>query len=88
VLGGDVSQVLAYARRGEVAAAIVYKTEVRGVADVVVLDEAKGPLAPRPEVVGAVVRGARGAEQAAAFLGFMVSPEGQRILSEFGFGPP
>jgi molybdate transport system substrate-binding protein len=88
VLGGDVAAVLAYARRGEVEAAVVYRTETRGVGDLVVLDEARGPGAPRPEVVGAVVRGARGAGEAAAFLAFVASPEGQRILADFGFGPP
>jgi molybdate transport system substrate-binding protein len=88
VLGGDVGAVLAYARRHEVIAAIVYRTEVRGVEDVVVLDEARGPSAPRPEVVGAVVHGARGAALAAEVLGFMTSPDGQRILADFGFGAP
>ncbi|MFT3769503.1 MAG: molybdate ABC transporter substrate-binding protein [Minicystis sp.] len=88
VLGGDVAAVLAYARRGEVRAAIVYRTETRGIADVVVLDEAKGPGAPRPEVVAAVVSGARAAGEAGAFLAFVASPEGQKILADFGFGPP
>jgi molybdate transport system substrate-binding protein len=88
VLGGDVAAVLAYARRGEVAAAVVYRTELRGIDDVVVLDEARGPSAPRPEVVGAVVRGARAAGEAGAFLGFVAAPEGQKILGDFGFGPP
>jgi molybdate transport system substrate-binding protein len=87
-MGGDVAAVLAYARRGEVAAAVVYRTEVRGVPDVVVLDEARGPSAPCPEVVGAVVRGARAAGEATAFLAFVRSPEGQKILADFGFGPP
>ncbi len=88
VLGGDVAAVLAYARRGEVAAAIVYRTDARGVDSVVVLDEARGPGAPRTEVVGAVVRGARGAVQAGAFLGFAGSAEGRRTFADFGFGPP
>lgn len=88
VLGGDVAAVLAYARRGEVAAAVVYRTEIRGIADVVVLDEAKGPGAPRPEVVAAVVSGARGASEAGAFLSFAASPEGQKILASYGFGSP
>jgi molybdate transport system substrate-binding protein len=88
VLGGDVAAVLTYARRGEVAAAIVYRTEVRGIDDVVVLDEARGPSAPRPEVVGAVVSGGKNAAEAAAFLAFVAAPEGQRILADFGFGPP
>lgn len=84
VLAGDVSAVLAYARRGEVAAAIVYRTEVRGIADVVVLDEASGPLAPRPEVVAGPVAGGEKND----FVAFAASPEGQRIFAEFGFGPP
>jgi molybdate transport system substrate-binding protein len=88
VLGGDVGAVLAYARRREVAAAIVYRTEVRGVPDVVVLDEAQGPAAPKAAVVAAIVRGARGAELVAEFLGFVTSPEGHRILGDFGFGVP
>lgn len=87
VFGGDVAAVLAYARRGEAAAAIVYRTEIRGVADVVVLDEAKGPLAPRPEVVSGVVRGSARAADAGAFFAFVAGPVGQRILGEFGFVP-
>jgi molybdate transport system substrate-binding protein len=87
VLGGDVSAVLAYARRGEVAAAIVYKTEVRGINDVVIFDEA--PVnAPRIEIVGAVVSGAGAAKEAGAFVTFVASPEGQAILADHGFGPP
>ncbi len=88
VLGGDVAAVLAYVRRGEVAAAIVYRTEVRGVPEVVVLDEARGPGAPRAQVVAAVVSGARGAGEAGRFLELVASAEGQRILGEYGFGPP
>lgn len=88
VFGGDVSAVLAYARRGEVAAAIVYRTEIRGIDDVIVLDEAKGEGAPHPEVVCAAVRGARASTEAAAFLAFAGSAEGTRILADFGFGPP
>ncbi len=91
VLGGDVSAVLTYARRGEVAAAVVYRTETRGIDDVVILDEARSTpslAAPRPEVVGAVVTGARAAAEAGAFLAFVASPDGQRILADFGFGSP
>lgn len=88
VLGGDVAAVLTYARRGEVAAAVVYRTELRGIDGIVLLDEASGPAAPRPEVVAAVVRGARAAAEARAFLAFAGAPEGQRILASYGFGPP
>lgn len=87
VLGGDVGAVLAYARRGEVAAAIVYRTELHGIEDVVVLDEAKAG-APRVEIVGAVVSGARAASEARAFLTFVAGPEGQKVLAAYGFGAP
>jgi molybdate transport system substrate-binding protein len=87
VLGGDVAAVLAYARRGEVGAAIVYRTEVRGIDDVVVLDQA-GADAPRVEVVAGVVSEGKAAAQAEAFLSFVASKEGQALLGEFGFGPP
>jgi len=89
VLGGDVAAVLAYARRGEVAAAIVYATDARGVPEIEVLDEASASSsAPRIEVVGAVVSGAKARAGARAFLGFVASPEGQGIFGSFGFLPP
>jgi molybdate transport system substrate-binding protein len=88
VLGGDVSQVLNYARKGEVPAAIVYKTDLHGVNDVVLLDEAKGDWAPRPEVVAAVVSESGASARAKAFLDFVKSADGQKILADYGFGPP
>jgi molybdate transport system substrate-binding protein len=86
VLGANVAAVLVYARRGEAAAAIVYKTELRGITDLVVLDHATGPAAPHPEVVVAQVRG--GAPEVIAFLGFVASPSGAAVFQSFGFGPP
>jgi molybdate transport system substrate-binding protein len=88
LLGGDVGAVLTYARRGEVAAAIVYATEARGLTDIVVLDEATGPDVPRPVVVAGTVGGAPDAKAAEAFFEFAAGDEGQRILREFGFRPP
>ncbi|MFO0762758.1 MAG: molybdate ABC transporter substrate-binding protein [Byssovorax sp.] len=87
VLGGDVGAVLAYARRGEVAAAIVYRTEIRGISDVVELDRA-GADAPRIEVVAGVVGEGKAAAEAERFFAFMASPAGQEVFKEFGFGPP
>lgn len=87
VYGGDVGAVLAYTRRGEVAAAIVYATEAASVEDVVILDEAAGPWAPRPEVVAAVLKGPDAAH-ARAFLAFLASDEARAILRDAGFGPP
>lgn len=88
VFGGDVAAVLAYARRGEVAAAIVYRTDVREIEGVTLFEEAKGDWAPRVEVVGGAVKAARASAEAAAFLEFVASPDGQKILRELGFGPP
>ena len=42
VFGGHVGAVLNYARRGEVAAAVVYRTDIRGIDDIVVMDTAEG----------------------------------------------
>lgn len=84
VFAGDVAAVVAYARRGEVAVAAVYATDAVGAADVRVVDVADWEGAPRPEVVGvAITNSAR----ARAFLEFVGSPEGARILQAAGFGP-
>lgn len=88
VLGNDVAAVLAYARRGEVAAAIVYRTDMLGIADVALLDEAKGDWAPRAEVVIGIVKGSKGEAGARSFFAFLASEEARAILSEHGFGPP
>lgn len=87
VLGGHVAAVLQYARRGEVAAAIVYGTDVAGVDDVTVHDRATGDWAPHIETVAAVVAG--GNESAArSFLDYLESPAGREVFAAHGFGPP
>jgi molybdate transport system substrate-binding protein len=86
VLGSNVAAVLVYARRGEANAAVVYRTELRGVTDLVELDEARGPHAPHPTVVAGAVRG--GHAEAGDFLDFVASPAGVSIFASFGFGPP
>jgi molybdate transport system substrate-binding protein len=88
VFAGDVAGVLAYARRGEVAAAIVYSTEIRGIHDVIELDRARGAWAPSPQVVAGVVTAGEHTKQAGRFLEFMASPAGQAILEQHGFGKP
>lgn len=88
VFAGDVAGVLAYARRGEVAAAIVYETETSGIADITVLDRASGEWAPTAEVVGAVTRGGTNIDAGKAFLEWLRRPEAQEILAGAGFGPP
>jgi molybdate transport system substrate-binding protein len=88
VLGGDVTAVLTYVRRGDAAAGIVYRTDMQGIPDVVLLDQAKGEWAPRPEVVVAVTHGGKNADGARRFLDFLVTPEAQQILAKHGFGAP
>ncbi len=88
VYGGDVSAVLAYARRGEVAAAIVYKTELHGVSDVEVLDELPRGAGPRAEVVVARVTGSHVKDAAADFLAYLEGDETRRELASYGFGAP
>ncbi|MCO4771503.1 MAG: molybdate ABC transporter substrate-binding protein [Deltaproteobacteria bacterium] len=84
VYAGDVAAVLAYARRGEVAAAAVYSTDLHGVEDVRVLDRARWEGAPTPEVVGAAVTPSPSGR---AFLEFVAAPAGASILARYGFGP-
>ena len=86
VTGANVGAVLVYARRGEVAAAIVYATELRGVTDLVVKDTAHGDHAPHPKVVAAAVHGGR--TEGAEFVRFLSSSAGGKILASFGFGAP
>jgi len=88
VFGGDVAAVLAYARRGEVAAAIVYETEVNAINDVVVFEEATGEGAPRAEVVVAVTGEGHAGARSAAFLEFLSTAEAQTIFQKHGFGSP
>lgn len=87
VLGGHVAAVLQYARRGEVAAAVVYGTDVIGVEDVVVLDKASGDWAPRIETVAGVIQGGK-EDAAGAFLDFLGTEAGRAIFAAHGFLPP
>jgi molybdate transport system substrate-binding protein len=86
VFAGDVAAVAAMAARGEVAAAIVYETDVA--LPLVLLDRAHGSDAPRPEVVGAVLRGSDAGAAATELLDFVTSPTGREILVRHRFTAP
>jgi molybdate transport system substrate-binding protein len=86
ITGSNVAAVMVYARRGEAAAAIVYRTEVREAPDLVVLDVAHGKDAPHATVVAALVT--HGRRDAADFLGFASSAVARDTWRSFGFGPP
>ncbi|MGH7859537.1 MAG: molybdate ABC transporter substrate-binding protein [Candidatus Binatia bacterium] len=88
VFAGHVGAVLNYARRGEVAAGVVYGTELHGVDDVLVLDRAEGDWAPRAEVVAAFVGAGKAAEAGRGFLAFLSSERARAIFREYGFGMP
>jgi molybdate transport system substrate-binding protein len=88
VYASDVSAALAYARRGEVLAAIVYETELHGVSDVDVFDTLADGLAPRPEVVAAIASGSHTKEAALGFLRYLEGAETKGALLAYGFGPP
>lgn len=82
VFGGDVARVLAYARRGEVAVAAVYATDVRGLKDVIVLDEADWEGAPTPEVVSAAITDS---ERGRALLSFLTTSAATAVFQKHGF---
>jgi molybdate transport system substrate-binding protein len=84
----DVAAVLAYARRGEVGAAVVYRSDVLGLADVEVRELAAGDWAPRPEIVAAVTRHGLAGPRAESFLAFLGGAEARAILREHGFETP
>jgi molybdate transport system substrate-binding protein len=86
VLGENVRQVLEWAVRGEVDAALVYATDAGLVADRVVM----GPLAPprsHPGIFyeGAVIEGSRDPDLAVRLLEFLSSRAGKDILLRRGF---
>lgn len=86
IFGGDVAGVLALAKQGRARVAVVYRTDARGAAPLVVLDEPSN--APTTSVVTGIATHSSHAIAARAFGEFLVSTEGQQILARHGFGPP
>jgi molybdate transport system substrate-binding protein len=78
--------VLAYARRGEVTAAIVYDSDLLTVDDLLLLDSARPGVSTQPLLVAAL--SADAPDELADFLSFVVSQAGQKVLAEYGFLPP
>ncbi len=86
ILAEDVRQVLDYVMRGEVDAGIVYTTDV-GIARGRVLEVARAPEQTHDPILYpiAVVRGTWQKSAALRFVDMVVSGEGQKILSKYGF---
>lgn len=87
ILGNTVRQVLDYVSRGEVDAGLVYTTDASQMKDkvrVVLTAEKHRPILYPIAVVAA----SRKMELSQKFIDFVLSEEGQEILSRYGFGKP
>ena len=83
----SVRNVLQKVVLGEVDAGIVYSSDARVTTDISVV-----PIPNEANVIAsytiALLRDSRQPQAAEAFLRFVLSPEGQEILGDHGFGPP
>ena len=89
IFGENVRQVLEYVARGEVDAGFVYATDAAVRAGLVKTAFRPPEDSYRPVLYPAgVVSGTRRLALAKAFVGLLVSREGQGVLARFGFLPP
>lgn len=88
VYTADVRQALAYAERGEVDAALVYRTDALRAPRVRVV--AVAPPGSHPPILypAAVTTGSHDPAEAARYLEFLTGPEAAAIFRRFGFAPP
>ncbi|WP_353146306.1 molybdate ABC transporter substrate-binding protein [Pollutimonas bauzanensis] len=87
VLGQNVRQVLDYVARGEVDAGFVFATDAAIMPEKVKVIEKLPSPEPVLYPIALVQRKGRHA-QAADFLAYIHSPEGQAVLAKFGFAKP
>ncbi len=86
IFGEDVRQVLDYVARSEVDAGIVYATDVEvAKARVRVVERAREDLHDPILYPIAVIKESSHKEEARRFVELVLSPEGQSILSRYGF---
>jgi len=86
IFGNNVRQVLDYVTRGEVDAAFVFATDaLKAGAKVRVVQTAEGKT---PALYPVAVSATGGKPAAKAFVDYLLSAEGQRILATFGFRKP
>jgi molybdate transport system substrate-binding protein len=88
VYAADVRQALVYAERGEVDAALVYRTDALAGRHVRVV--AAAPAGSHSPIVypGAVIAASRHREDAEHFLEFLSGPRGGAIFRRHGFLVP
>ncbi|MEU4102411.1 molybdate ABC transporter substrate-binding protein [Streptomyces tanashiensis] len=84
----NVRAVLSKVGLGEADAGLVYKTDAESAADKVAaveIPDAQNAIAQYP---AATLKDSKNAEAAAAFVAWLSSPEGQKILQDAGFQKP
>jgi molybdate transport system substrate-binding protein len=84
----NVRAVLSKVELGEADAGLVYRTDAAGAADkvdAVEIPDGQNAVAQYP---AAALKGSRNGEAAAAFVAWLASPAGQKILQEAGFQKP
>ncbi|MGH3705690.1 MAG: molybdate ABC transporter substrate-binding protein [Agromyces sp.] len=84
----NVTAVLTKVKAGEADAGLVYVTDVQAAGDAVEGVEIEGADAATNVYPIAALTGARNPEAAAAFVAFVTSEEGRKVLASFGFGAP
>ncbi len=87
VLASSVRQVLDYVGRGEVAAGFVYKTDALIAKDKVTIVATMTGHDPVTYPVATLAASSKKAD-AAKFIKFLTSPEGQAVLAKYGFSKP
>lgn len=87
ILGQNVRQVLSYVERGEVDAGFVFATDAALMKDRVRVVQTVQTPTPVVYPIALVKRDGR-APQAADFLKYVISPEGQAVLARYGFAKP
>ena len=83
----DVKSVVAKIEIGEGDAGIVYVTDAKASTKVTTVDVPASANVPAA-YAGVVVKASKNAAAAKAFLDWFAGPDGQAILSTFGFLPP
>jgi molybdate transport system substrate-binding protein len=83
----NVKAVIGKIELGEGDAAIVYATDAKASTKVTTVDIPKGANVPA-SYAGVVVGASSHQDAARAFLGWLTSPDGQAILTSFGFLTP
>jgi molybdate transport system substrate-binding protein len=84
----DVRQVVAKVQLGEADAGIVYATDAAAAAAEVRVLDIPDPFNVVATYPIAGVRQARAPQLAQRFIAYLRSPDGQRLLQQYGFGPP